>query len=129
MWSKENAEDPAFMARHEAGPLIHIVYRENGAPAMGKKTFALGFIHYWVASIALACLMCRSRQALGSYWRRWKFVIWIGLFAAIFIDLSGPIWFHFPLSMPLVNLVYHISAGIVAGAVLAALVKEAPRSD
>ena len=50
-------------------------------------------------------------------------VFWIGIFAALWANLSDVAWFHYPLDYFWLQLGYTIPAAIIMGIVLAAFVR------
>jgi len=112
--------------KHKEGPLVQIIYRKNGIDPMSPVTFAAGFANMLVASLLIGLLLKLALPGLASYSSRVLFVFVAGVFAAVTIDLSTPIWFHQPWGLPLFNALYHASGWFLAGLVLGAVIR--PRS-
>ena len=109
--------------KHKEGPLVQIIYRKNGVDPMSPATFASGFANMLVASLLIGLLLKLALPGLASYSSRVLFVFVAGVFAAVAIDLSTPIWFHQPWDLPLFNALYHASSWFLAGLVLGAVIR------
>jgi hypothetical protein len=119
----ETSEMEELARRHEEGPLVQITYRKDGVKMMNPAVFAAGFGHFFLSALLAAVLLQFALPNLPSYFCRVSFVALLGLFAALFIDLSTPIWFHHPVGFPLYNFAYHATSWLLAGLALGAVVK------
>lgn len=118
---KEAREE--FLRRQHQGPLVQITYRKGGADPTSPATLALGFGHLFVSSLLVGGLLLLTLPALPTYTSRMLFVFLAGVFAAVTVSLSPPLWFHQPWDLPLFNALYHASGWFVASFVLAAVVR------
>jgi hypothetical protein len=114
--------------QHLAGPIVEVRYRAEGARMMDPMVMAKGFLHFLAATCLAGLLLCFTLPASPSFGRRWGFVFLFGLAAALFHDLSGPIWFFNPWSFALLNFSYHVVGWLIGGLILAGLVKPATPS-
>ena len=121
----EEASASNWMDQQREGPIFEIVYHADGDPPMNPKMFALGFFHMWFTAFVVALIMNQfsASARLSTYRDRLVFVIILGLVSALWTDTGRYIWFYHPCSHELFHAVYHISGMIVAGLVLAAIVK------
>jgi len=110
------------------GPSVEVHLRKE--PFTGAdmgKCMALGFVHMFVVSVLLSCILC----GLGKSFERWtcrvKFCAAIGLLVAT-SDLGYAIWWHHSLAWTLAQSVYDFLMYVVIGLVLAKFVtpKAAP---
>lgn len=121
-------DEATLKALREKGPLATVHIRTTGAPAMEAKTFVLGLVHYWVSTLLAAFLAVRAVPAVSvSFGKRLWFFVLIGVLVAVFTDLAVPIWWLQPWPYHLVNAVYHASAWLVGGLVLASAIKPRPQ--
>lgn len=115
-----------FSRRQQEGPVLQITYRKDGVSPRSLAAFALGFGQVLLSSLLIGSLLTLALPGLPTYTSRVLFVFLAGVFAAVTVSLSPPIWFHQPWELPLFNALYHASGWFVAAFVLAAVVR--PRS-
>lgn len=105
-------------AAAETGPVIYLMFRpRGGVPAM-REIMVQGFLHM-LLSAALFATFTRCAVSWCSFNCRWAFVAALGVVASVWIDLSAPIWWHFPWDQQLFQAGYHIGAWCLAGVPLA----------
>jgi hypothetical protein len=104
---------------HQAGPLVMIHIRQEGAPPMDPMVLFWGFVHQWVTCLLLGLLLMKAAPALAGYWARAGFLTLAGFAAALFIDYGATIWWLTDRGFALTNLVHDTLAWSVAGLVLA----------
>jgi hypothetical protein len=116
--SAEPSEE--VMAQKEQGPIATVMFRNGGADPM-DKTMIRGFFHMLGCSclLAIAVATAGRRTFLG----RFMLVFWIGLFVAIWAEMSTVIWFYFPIRYGCLQMTYHLSAIAVLGVVLAFFIR------
>jgi hypothetical protein len=114
-----------WSALHEKGPLFEVRYHADGAAVGGAGMMIYGFLHFLLAALVAAGLMRMALPMLGTYGRRVMFVAGLGLFAGVFIQMSGPIWFYYPWDRALSDLGYDILSWLLAGLGMAAIIKPA----
>lgn len=114
-----------WTALHEKGPLFEIRYHAGGESVGTAGMFVAGFVHFLIATLIIAMLMRMALPSLGSYGRRLMFVTMLGVFAAVFIQPSGPIWFYYPWDRAISDLAYGIISAFLAGLGMAAIIKPA----
>ena len=54
-----------------------------------------------------------------TYFGRFMLVFWLGLFVAVWAEMSDVVWFFYPLSYACLKQSYHVTSMIVVGAILA----------
>lgn len=124
----DESDDAAatWIKRHQQGPIAQIRYRRSGIDPMSPKTLIAGFIHNLACTGFVAWLLASLRRSFCCYAARLGFVVGMGFFAGLWVEMRTVIWMYEPLDYQLFSAFYDISAWLVAGLVLAAVVK-APR--
>jgi hypothetical protein len=112
-----------FVAQHQAGPIVQIIFRKEGLNPMSPSVFVGGFIHFFVSALILGVLLLLALPGLSSYGRRLLFVVVAGLFAAILVNLSEPIWYYHPWGYHLYYAAFTLTSSLFAGLVLAWIIK------
>lgn len=119
---KKDAEK-RFIEQHKKGPLMMVFFRKDGFDPMQPIVFLKGFLHNLFSALLLGLLLLLAMPNLQSFARRYGFVVIAGLFASVWIEWSGPIWFHHPTDFHTFNFVYQIVGWIVAGLPMAWLLR------
>ena len=120
---KNGEASKKFQEMHESGPIGQVVIRHEGAKMMDPNVFALGLSQYFVASLLMVVLLRLAVPGLESYLARVLFVTLIGVFASLAITLQQPIWYHHPWKMPLILAGYDAVSWLLAGLVLALVIR------
>jgi hypothetical protein len=115
----------ALMAKHRQGPLVQVFYRKDGVDPLSPETYALGFANFFFSALIAGGLLLMAAVNLASYGSRAAFVFLVGLFATVSIHLATPIWFHLPWPYFLLMAAYHTVGWLLAGLVIAAVVRPA----
>ena len=113
-----------FVQSHEAGPIGILHISLPGEPAMAPSTFIFGFIHNFVTAMILAILLQMALPGLPSYSGRVMFCTACGVFAAVWENFTGPVWFLTPWSFYVVRTLYTIVGMTIVGAILARFIKK-----
>lgn len=125
----EGAEWDAFVAKHKAGPRGMIFYLSEGAEPMPPICFARGFALNVAAALVAAILLAMAGGGCKCYGRRVLFVTLIGVAATIMTHLTMLNWMPVLRDYALVNAADTVVTFLVAGLVIAAIVKpKAPRT-
>lgn len=117
--------DPKMMEKQmelvKTQPSGFLLYHPPGASTdmtpMLIKEFAKEFLQSVIAAFLL------SLAVVTGYLARVGFVTMIGIFAALGTDVSYWIWYGFPFSYTLAQIITNLVGAIAAGLVIAALVK------
>lgn len=112
-----------FVAQHERGPVGILHIQKEGSPAMQPSVFIIGFIHNFVTAMILAILLQMAIPALPTYGGRVMFCTICGVFAAVWENFTGPIWFASPWAFYVVRSIYTIIGMTIVGAILAKFVR------
>jgi hypothetical protein len=109
--------------KHKQGPLVEISYQAGGAEPMDPVYFALGFLHLVALGVIAGFLLIMALKNLPTYLSRVGFVLLLGIFATAAIDVAAVIWFRHPWRYPTMLAIYHASSWLLAGLVLAAVIR------
>lgn len=115
-----------FAERHQAGPIFHLFYNAQGQEHMPPSTFVFGFIHYFFTALLAGSLLAYAAPKLPKYIQRVGFVLLLGLFSAVWINLSNGIWFYHPWGWCLLKFGYSLYIALFMGLVLAAIIRPIP---
>lgn len=124
----DQADDPnaPWIQRHKQGPIIQIMYRQSGLDPMNPVQLVVGFVHTLICNILVATLLAWLRKSFCCYGARLTFVVALGLFAGLWVEIRQVVWLSYPLDYQLFNTAYDLSAWLVGGLILAAVVKAKP---
>lgn len=112
-----------FRQRHALGPTGMLMISQQGSDPMAPRVFATGFAHFLVSALLAGALLWAMLPLMERYWRRVGFVLTLGLFAAVAVKLAEPIWWHLPWGFHLRTAVFTVVGWLLAGMVLAALLR------
>lgn len=115
-----------FMAQHRRGPLVTVMYHLDGAEPFSSELLAKGFgidvLAAWIAAVILHL----GRSAFYSYGHRVVVVTLLGVFTAVVAHGGYFVWMSFEWSFTLAMACDVVVSWLLAGLVLAAIVKETP---
>ena len=121
----ETGTDPAAQRQAYAiGPIATIFLRRDGSDASAAVQLGLGYLSIALACLAVALLLYRCASALPGFGSRVGVVLLAGLAGSLLLDLGSPIWWYRPWHFHLLELVYAGVGWLLAGCVLAALIKK-----
>lgn len=109
---------------HRQGPIATIHYRKDGAEPMSPATLGAGFLHGWITTFLLGAML--RLAALPRYGQRLLLVMLSGLAAAIYLRLGDGLYWFQPWPWLILVAAYDTVAFLVAGLVLAGMVKPSP---
>lgn len=115
--------DEALQERHREGPIATLFYRKEGAEVMSPSVFIYGYLHMLAAAFVAGIVIAASESR--SYFSRVMLIFWVGVFCAVWVEITDVVWYYFPWDYCLLKMGYHISAALLMGLVLAALVRPA----
>lgn len=117
------AEDPArYEQLRQSGPMATIFFRSGSGPASPATNYLLGYLQLYGAILIVALLLRRFGSQNTFYWTRVGFVFGIFAAAAVLVDLSAPVWWSMSWRYWLVDSGFQLSAGLLAGMVLARMI-------
>ncbi len=117
----EMADQKLLTTLWERGPTAEIQFIREGHPMMEAAVFVKGYIHYFVVSLLLGCLLSRVGSSLATYGARVWFCTVVGTTGATLTCLSNPIWWHHAWGWNLMQALYAVLAFTAGGLVLAKL--------
>ncbi|MGH9382177.1 MAG: hypothetical protein ACRD2Z_16440 [Thermoanaerobaculia bacterium] len=118
------SESQVMQSRFETGPVATIFFHREGVDVGSPLTYLLGYLQTAIACLLAAMLLYRCGSALPSFGGRVGVVFLAGLCGTVMTALGGPIWWHQPWRFHLIYLLYAAVAWLLAGFVLAALIKK-----
>ncbi len=118
-------EGATYKADHEAGPLVQIFFRREGAPVMAPKLFVFGFLHNFVTALILSFLLAFAGAYGATYGRRVTIVVVAGLAAAVWTHFGQVIWFYHDGMHHLAVLCYDVIAFLIGGLILGRFIRSA----
>jgi hypothetical protein len=122
----DKEKEGVFLARRVKGPVVEIIYRKEGAPSPGNpQALAVGFCHYFAASLLAAVLLILAQPGLPRYPMRVLFVFLAGVFATVAITFAKPIWFFHPWPAVLYEAAFQTIGWLLAGLVLGLVIRPA----
>ncbi|HAB19341.1 MAG TPA: hypothetical protein DCE44_23290 [Verrucomicrobiales bacterium] len=120
-----HADPSVTLDQYQRGPVATIHYRRDGVTPMAPEALVAGFFHGWITTAFLAIML--RLAALPRYGQRLMLVTLAGLAAANYMKLSDGIYWYQPWPWLVLNAAYDAAAFLVAGSVLAAIVKPLPK--
>jgi lipopolysaccharide export LptBFGC system permease protein LptF len=123
---KDRSRWNAYVEQSRRGPLVQLFYAREGADPISTTLAARGLLHFFVSSLLAAALLAVASPRLKRYGSRVGFVVLLGLFATVLVNLGAPIWFHHPWDYHLLMAAVDCFNALLMGIVLAAVVKPGP---
>ncbi len=111
----------AFVAKHEAGPVAMLFYRQQGATPMSPRTLAAGFVHSLLVTVIAGILLIAA--APSTYPNRVLLIVWAGIFCTVWVHISQVVWYYYPWNFCFLYMVYHVVGALLVGLIMAAFVK------
>lgn len=115
---------PGVEARHHDGPLVHIFYRDGSIAVFSIGYMLTGLLHSFVAALLAGYLLSGVLGSLKTYAKRVLFVALLGVFAAFAMKVGDAVWFYHPLGYELMGTLFTAINWLLAGLVLAAVIKK-----
>jgi len=124
---QEHHEDPesdeykAWEKKYESGPRAFVVYDPDGAKPMDARSMAMGGGVAILIGLVSAWLL--KKASISGFLGRWVFVLGLGVFIALVMDVQGWIWMNHPTDWMRGFVIDHIGGMAVVGLALALIVK------
>jgi hypothetical protein len=112
-----------WMALHEKGPLFEVRYHKEGAAPGGFGMMGTGFVHFLIVALIAAGMLRMALPVLPTYGKRVIFVMMLGIFAAVLVQPSGPIWFYYPWDRAISDIFYTAVSWLLAGLAMGGIIK------
>ncbi len=120
--AEKAAATEAWQEKHQEGPLGTVIYHKDGRKAMAPSTLVKGFVIDFVSALLASILLCCA-CGRGGYAARAAFVFGLGLFAAVSVHLIAWNFMLNPMGFTLLKIGDTIVGWLLAGLVIAAVVK------
>lgn len=115
--------EAAAAERFREGPIATVIYRREGSEPMPPTTFVYGFLHMLVSALIAGIVVMTSGRR--TFFGRVMLIFWIGLFTAVWTEISDVVWYYFPWNYCLLKMGYHVSACLILAIVLGAILQPA----
>ena len=127
-WPAPDAKEDAmkaFSEKYKSGPLIYMVVDPDGNSGSEGAMYGKGFAVHFAAALVLALLVAFA--GIGSFVKRWIFVVLVAVFAAVYdAGVDWNYWFA-PSDWAVRMLVTNVATWAIGGLGIAYFVK--PASD
>jgi len=110
--------DEEWAKRNQAGPHITMMYHGGEASSL---QMIYGYLHMLGSVFLLAIVLATAGRR--TYFGRLMLVFWIGLFVAIWAEMSDVVWFYYPIRYACLKQTYHITSMLIVGAILAYFIR------
>jgi len=117
-----DVDQEAIMALYEQGPIV-IAQVTSGRAAFDPIVFVKGFIHYFVVALLMAWLLTRVFAQSSTFREKFDFVSKTAFLLVLFTHGSELIWWGIPVGWTLWTAFYEFIAIVLAGVVLAKMIK------
>ena len=121
-WSDEQAMGE-YRKVHEQGPVGFVIARAGG-PVMPPTMFIRGIATNLATALLAAVLLWAARLFLCAYLQRVLFMTVLGALVGVTVHITYWNWMHFPADYTLVMVLDTIAMFLLAGIVMAAVVRE-----
>ena len=110
--------------KYRQGPNGTLIYQPQGQNPMMPKQLIIELLSNIAGALVAAYLLAKAVGGLASFGSRVLFVLLLGLFASLAIDISYWDWYGFPGSFTLAAIIDQVVSWGLAGLVLAAMIKK-----
>jgi hypothetical protein len=107
----------------EAGPIIHMAYRQAGVSPTDPKMFAQGLAHSFVISLLCGILLATVVHGLPTYASRVGVLFLASVIAALWTNVGSVIWWGHPYSYAGGQILYETVGGLLMALATAAIVR------
>lgn len=108
-----------FRARYIAGPIVMLHYNVDGTDPLSLDTYLRGFVHFLVTTVLAGLILLLAMPGLDSYGKRVFMIFSLGVFAAVAVRLSDPIWWRLPWPFHIYGSIFLVSGWLFAGIAMA----------
>ena len=115
--------DPSKEPGEATGPMA-ILYYTAKVPEMGA-TMGMGFGHMLLTALGVTLFV--HSMKFQTFSERFRFVCCLGVFLALWADIGNMIWWHHPTTWAIYHFGYDVLSWVVAGAIIAAILKPVSR--
>ncbi len=116
----------AYMDKYHRGPVGMIMYSPQGMDPMMTKQMIVGFVISFLSAALVAWFLSRSTAYAAPYIRRVSYCGMFGIFIAVSQNLMTWNWFGEPNDWATGWVIDSVLAWILAGFVIAAIIKQRP---
>lgn len=109
--------------KYHRGPNGTLIYQPQGQNPMMPKQLIIELLSNIAGALVAAYLLAKAVGGIASFGGRVLFVLLLGLFASLAIDISYWNWYGFPGSYTLAAIIDQVVSWGLAGLVLGAIIK------
>jgi len=122
---EEGESDKEFAQRTKGEMAFYLNFDPDGAE-LKSRTMLQGFLHAFVASVIAGVMICIVGSGFCCYAHRVFFVICLGIFATVWVDVGDSVWWFRSCGASTWHAIYHIVAWTLGGLVIGAIVDGKP---
>lgn len=120
---EKQASMQRWQEKYRQGPNGILIYHPQGQDPMMAKGLLIELLSNIAGALVAAYLLAKAVVGIASFGGKVLFVLLLGLFASLAIDISYWNWYGFPGSYTLVQIIDQVVGWGLAGLVLAAIIK------
>lgn len=109
--------------KYRMGPDGILIYHPQGQNPMMPKQLLIELLSNIIGALVAAYLLAKAVGGIAGFGGRVLFVLLLGLFASLAIDISYWNWYGFPGSYTLATIVDQVVSWGLAGLVMGAIIK------
>lgn len=109
------------------GPYLFASVTLEGTDPQMKQQMLYGFLSYLGAAFLMSLLL--AFVSCLSFFKRFSFVVILSVLLALLAESPGYIWWHFSESFVIANIIDVVAAWVLAGFVMAAIVKKPKQAE
>lgn len=109
------------------GPYLFASVKLDGTDPMMKKQMLFGFLSYLGGAFLISLLLLFV--SCCSFVKRFSFVLILSVLLALLAESPGYIWWHFSESFVIANAIDVLAAWVLAGLVMAAIIKKSKQVE
>ena len=116
----------AWEKKIKEGPVLHMVYHQQGISPMDPMMFAKGLAHSFIMALLAGLLLAMVLPCLPSYGGRVGFLLFVSVIVALWTTVSDVIWWAHPPKYAAGQIAYIVASGLLMALATAAIVRPAP---
>lgn len=109
--------------KYRQGPIGTLIYQPQGQNPLIPKQLIIELLSNIAGALVAAYLLAKAVGGIASFGGRVLFVLLLGLFASLAIDISYWNWYGFPGSYTLAAIIDQVVSWGLAGLVMGAIIK------
>lgn len=115
--------DASIIEEYRRGPILELYVRRSGIEPYNPVLMAVGLLHLFVLAIFSGSLLAWLADRLNGFGSRVGLVFCLGLFSVLWSQGNDVIWFHQVVDFNVLESAYTLTAWLIGGLILAAVIK------